>query len=121
MERDSVGRALPTTALLSLWLTLGVWRPRNEVHVTRKHVEAVTALAKNARALDSGDIRLSEKGTTMEKIIRCALALAVLATLFATNARAEDPIADWNQIALTPSLRHLSGREERRSRREPWL
>jgi len=24
MERDSVGRALPTTALLSLWLTLGV-------------------------------------------------------------------------------------------------
>jgi PAP2 superfamily len=37
----------------------------------------------------------------MEKIIRCALALAILATLFATNARAEDPIADWNQFAET--------------------
>ena len=35
----------------------------------------------------------------MNKIVRCGLALTVLATVLATNARAEDPIAAWNQIS----------------------
>jgi hypothetical protein len=35
----------------------------------------------------------------MNKIIRIALALTVLATVSVTNARAEDPIAAWNQIS----------------------
>ena len=35
----------------------------------------------------------------MKKIFQWGLALAVLATIFITNANAEDPIAAWNQIA----------------------
>jgi len=35
----------------------------------------------------------------MKKITPCAVALIVLATVFVTNAKAEDPIADWNAIA----------------------
>jgi hypothetical protein len=35
----------------------------------------------------------------MKKIIQCGLALVVLASIFVTNAKAEDPIAAWNQIA----------------------
>lgn len=35
----------------------------------------------------------------MKKIIQCAVALAVFASIFATNAKANDPIADWNAIA----------------------
>ena len=35
----------------------------------------------------------------MNKIIRCGLALTVLATVFLTNARAEDPVAAWNAIS----------------------
>jgi PAP2 superfamily len=34
----------------------------------------------------------------MEKIIRCVFALVIVATVFVTRARAEDPIADWNAI-----------------------
>jgi hypothetical protein len=37
----------------------------------------------------------------MNKIIRIGLALSVLATVAVTNARAEDPIAAWNQISET--------------------
>ncbi len=37
----------------------------------------------------------------MYKIIRCALALAVLATASAMNAQAADPIAAWNAISET--------------------
>ena len=37
----------------------------------------------------------------MNKIIRIGLALTVLAIVSATNARAEDPIAAWNQISET--------------------
>jgi hypothetical protein len=37
----------------------------------------------------------------MKKIILCGLALVGLATVFATNAKAQDPIADWNAIAET--------------------
>src|SRR5216684_2366873 len=37
----------------------------------------------------------------MKKIIQCVLALAVLASIFVTNAKANDPIADWNAIAET--------------------
>ena len=37
----------------------------------------------------------------MNKIIRIALTLTVLATVSVTNARAEDPIAAWNQISET--------------------
>jgi hypothetical protein len=37
----------------------------------------------------------------MNKIIRIGLALTVLATASVTNARAADPIADWNQISET--------------------
>jgi hypothetical protein len=40
-----------------------------------------------------------ERGTIMNKIIRCGLALTVLATVFLTNARAEDPVAAWNAIS----------------------
>ena len=32
------------------------------------------------------------------KIIQCGLALTILSSLLITNARAEDPIADWNAI-----------------------
>jgi hypothetical protein len=35
----------------------------------------------------------------MKKIIQCGLALVVLASIFVTNAKAEDPIAAWNEIA----------------------
>ncbi len=35
----------------------------------------------------------------MNKIIRIGLALTVLATVLVTNAKAEDPIAAWNQIS----------------------
>jgi hypothetical protein len=35
----------------------------------------------------------------MNKIIRIGLALLVLATVSVRNARAEDPIAAWNQIS----------------------
>src|SRR6266852_2432104 len=34
----------------------------------------------------------------MKKIIQCVLALAVLASIFVTNAKAQDPIAAWNEI-----------------------
>ncbi|HEV3447643.1 MAG TPA: vanadium-dependent haloperoxidase [Gemmataceae bacterium] len=37
----------------------------------------------------------------MNKIIRCGLALAVLATALPMNARAADPIAAWNAISET--------------------
>src|SRR5450631_4679204 len=37
----------------------------------------------------------------MNKIIRSGLALTVLATVWVTTARAEDPIAAWNQISET--------------------
>lgn len=37
----------------------------------------------------------------MNKILRIGLALSVLATVAVTNARAEDPIAAWNQISET--------------------
>jgi hypothetical protein len=35
----------------------------------------------------------------MNRIIRCGLASTVLATVLMTNARAEDPVAAWNQIS----------------------
>lgn len=35
----------------------------------------------------------------MKKIIRCGLVSAVLAIIFATNARAQDPVSAWNEIA----------------------
>ncbi|HEY6946676.1 MAG TPA: vanadium-dependent haloperoxidase [Candidatus Acidoferrum sp.] len=35
----------------------------------------------------------------MKKIIQCGLALAVLASIFVANAKAQDPIAAWNEIA----------------------
>ena len=35
----------------------------------------------------------------MKRIVRFGLALTVLATALMTNARAEDPIAAWNQIS----------------------
>ena len=35
----------------------------------------------------------------MKKILECGLALVVLASIFVTNANAEDPIASWNEIA----------------------
>src|SRR5260370_25038969 len=37
--------------------------------------------------------------TFMKKIIQCMLALTVFATAFVPNAKANDPIADWNAIA----------------------
>jgi hypothetical protein len=37
----------------------------------------------------------------MKKIFRCGLALTVLAFVFVPNAKAEDPIADWNAISET--------------------
>lgn len=37
----------------------------------------------------------------MKKIIECGLALTVLATLFVTKAKADDPIAAWNEISET--------------------
>ena len=37
----------------------------------------------------------------MKKIIECGLALTVLATLFVTSAKADDPIAAWNEISET--------------------
>jgi len=37
----------------------------------------------------------------MKKIIQCVLALTVFATAFVPNAKAQDPIADWNAIAET--------------------
>jgi hypothetical protein len=37
----------------------------------------------------------------MNKMIRCGLALTVLATFLVTNASAQDPIAAWNQISET--------------------
>jgi hypothetical protein len=37
----------------------------------------------------------------MKKIVRCGLALTVLATVLVTNARAADPIAAWNEISET--------------------
>ncbi len=47
----------------------------------------------------SGDIRLKGKETFMKKIIQCVFALAVLASIFVTNAKAQDPIAAWNEIS----------------------
>src|ERR1700735_3366527 len=41
------------------------------------------------------------KGINMNKIIRIGLALLILASASVTNARAEDPIAAWNQISET--------------------
>src|SRR6266487_5653484 len=35
----------------------------------------------------------------MKKIIGCGLALTVLATVLVPIAKAEDPIADWNEIS----------------------
>jgi hypothetical protein len=35
----------------------------------------------------------------MKKIIQCVLALSVLTSIFATNAKAEHPIAAWNEIS----------------------
>jgi hypothetical protein len=35
----------------------------------------------------------------VNRIIRCGLASTVLATVLMTNARAEDPVAAWNQIS----------------------
>src|SRR5215471_3585594 len=35
----------------------------------------------------------------MKRTILCALIFAGLATIFATNAKADDPIAAWNEIA----------------------
>lgn len=37
----------------------------------------------------------------MKKIIQCVLALAVLASIFVTDAKAQDPIAAWNEISET--------------------
>src|SRR6266568_4581874 len=37
----------------------------------------------------------------MKKIVQSVLALTVLATVFVTNAKAGDPIADWNAISET--------------------
>ena len=37
----------------------------------------------------------------MKKLLQCVLALTVFTTIFATNAKAEDAIADWNAIAET--------------------
>ena len=37
----------------------------------------------------------------MNKILRFGLALAVCATVLTTTARAEDPIAAWNEISET--------------------
>jgi PAP2 superfamily len=39
-----------------------------------------------------------EKGSIVKKIIQSALALAVVASILVTNAKAEDPIAAWNEI-----------------------
>jgi PAP2 superfamily len=47
----------------------------------------------------SSDIRLERRRTLVTKIIRFGLALTVLATVLAATARAEDPIAAWNQIS----------------------
>jgi hypothetical protein len=41
------------------------------------------------------------KGIRMNKIIQIGLALSALAIVLATDARAEDPIAAWNQISET--------------------
>ncbi len=35
----------------------------------------------------------------MKKIVRCGLVLTILATVFVTNANAQDPIAAWNEIS----------------------
>ena len=35
----------------------------------------------------------------MKKAIECGLALVLLASIFATKAKADDPIAAWNEIA----------------------
>jgi hypothetical protein len=35
----------------------------------------------------------------MTKILQCALVLTVVASIFVTDVKAEDPIADWNAIA----------------------
>jgi VCPO second helical-bundle domain len=35
----------------------------------------------------------------MTKILQCGLVLAVVASIFVTDVKAEDPIADWNAIA----------------------
>jgi hypothetical protein len=37
----------------------------------------------------------------MKKIIQCVVALAVVASIFVTNAKAQDPIAAWNEISET--------------------
>src|SRR5712691_2050462 len=42
-----------------------------------------------------------ERGTIMKKIVQSVLVMTVLATVFVTNAKAEDPIADWNAISET--------------------
>src|SRR5262245_28218090 len=41
---------------------------------------------------------MKEKGSIMNKIIQCALALAVAACNLVTSARADDPIDAWNEI-----------------------
>src|SRR5262245_22537592 len=41
---------------------------------------------------------MKETRTIVKKIIQCGLALAVLAGVLVANAKAEDPIAAWNEI-----------------------
>src|SRR6185503_7273292 len=40
-----------------------------------------------------------ERGSLMMKILESVLALAIIVSIFITDVRAEDPIADWNAIA----------------------
>jgi hypothetical protein len=46
----------------------------------------------------SSEFASRERRIIMKKFVRFGLALTVLATALMTNARAEDPIAAWNQI-----------------------
>jgi hypothetical protein len=53
---------------------------------------------RHSAALRAG-FAVEGKETPMKKILEWGLALAVLASIFVTNANAEDAIADWNEIA----------------------
>src|SRR5580692_10903235 len=53
------------------------------------------------RVSPSSEPSTRQRGTIMNKIIRCGIALAVLAMASAMNVRAADPIAAWNAISET--------------------
>jgi|SRR5215813_2791812 len=55
--------------------------------------------AQTRQGAHSAENRFGRKKTVMKKIILCGLALAVLTTVRATNARAQDPISAWNEVA----------------------